>query len=739
MALLDLEQAHAVRFTVDSALLTELGERLVGKPHIALAELIKNAYDADARTVELHFEDDRIEIVDDGHGMQNQEFIDFWMRIGSPHKRFDQRSRRLGRPLTGSKGVGRLAAQFLARNLELVTTSDEAGGVPLGATVDWDKAVAKGNLTDAEAQLGKVVGESRYALNSKHGTRVVLRELNQIWDAAALKALAREIWWLRQPFRNRDKINTSDPLAFEVVFRGRNIEEDVAFEDQINAIQSIWTARLDGELTGERDTSGNALARVSLRFDDESVRQETYRIDNCLLGKANFQIRIYNLVNRQPQGISVKDAREYMRKYGGVHVYDRGFHLPYYGTEQDWLGIEQDHSQREWTSKLLPPELQVSRGLNDLPTNARILGVVNVDTSSEEKSTSEEIKRKGGYLQIQLTRDRLVQNAAYENLVHFVRWALDFYANEYRRRQIELEKPSEVIAPLERKFEEVGEVLERHRDDIPPTAFREIEQSLHEATKAAVTRNETLVRQSSLLGSLAAAGISSLAFQHELGGMSNELDGIVQSISSVKTPDPVAQAALKETSERLTVWLERFRGTRGLFSHLIDKDNREERFQANARVVIDRVYSNLGRLMRNVAFDTSRIDPRLTLPSATFAELSSVFQNVFINAVNAMLDVPLALRKIVVSSETRGKRTIILVQDTGVGVNLIRAPRYFDAFERELEISEERRSLGMGGTGLGLTIVRTIAENLGCQVNFVPPEEGFSTAFALSWEETGND
>lgn len=39
---------RTVNFQADSALLRELGERLVGQPHIALAELIKNAYDADA-------------------------------------------------------------------------------------------------------------------------------------------------------------------------------------------------------------------------------------------------------------------------------------------------------------------------------------------------------------------------------------------------------------------------------------------------------------------------------------------------------------------------------------------------------------------------------------------------------------------------------------------------------------------------------------------------------------------
>ncbi len=47
-------------FSVDAQLLRELGERLVGRPHIALAELIKNSYDADATQVQLRFEHDQI-------------------------------------------------------------------------------------------------------------------------------------------------------------------------------------------------------------------------------------------------------------------------------------------------------------------------------------------------------------------------------------------------------------------------------------------------------------------------------------------------------------------------------------------------------------------------------------------------------------------------------------------------------------------------------------------------------
>jgi hypothetical protein len=42
-------------FTVDSALLAELGEKLVESAHVALVELVKNSYDADATKVTVRF------------------------------------------------------------------------------------------------------------------------------------------------------------------------------------------------------------------------------------------------------------------------------------------------------------------------------------------------------------------------------------------------------------------------------------------------------------------------------------------------------------------------------------------------------------------------------------------------------------------------------------------------------------------------------------------------------------
>ena len=81
-------------FTVDSALLNELGERLVESVHIALLELVKNSYDADATDVRVSFgETDsgkfRLVVKDNGCGMTFDEVQRYWMRIATTNKAAD--------------------------------------------------------------------------------------------------------------------------------------------------------------------------------------------------------------------------------------------------------------------------------------------------------------------------------------------------------------------------------------------------------------------------------------------------------------------------------------------------------------------------------------------------------------------------------------------------------------------------------------------------------------------------
>jgi signal transduction histidine kinase len=726
---------HEVPFTVDSALLRELGERLVGRPHIALAELVKNGYDADAAKVTIRFSLDKIEVIDNGHGMSFEEFVSFWMRIGSPHKQEQRVSRHFGRPVTGSKGVGRLAAQFLAGKLELRTVSENSPKSELVARVNWDEAVQAGDLTHATAlweQISPPV--TKFPNNKPYGTSIILSGLNQTWSSNEFEYLAREVWALQPPFKSNPDLTSDKQKDFAVELESPNEEDVKKFETQMRAVLELWEARLIGKLIHSGKKNDVPCVQLLLEYSDRTALAWEYPAPDSSVYNAEFEIRVFKLQNRLKHGIQVEAAREYFRDNGGVHVYDAGFHLPYYGPDTDWLDIEITHSHRLTTSKLLPDELQISRGMQFLPTQSRLFGVVHVNTSRErEEAKKRRLEKKGEYLKIQVTRDRLVDNKAFNDLYNIVRTALDFYAVQERRRVEEELLASQPVELVSEKFERVDQVLAFYHDQIPEPVFEKLRERIEEAIHASETEAEAMSHQVGLLGSLATAGMSALAYEHEVSKQFLLLADVAEELGGVRVSDKVTRHRLEELSIRLKEWLERARATRSLFSFLMDEDNRTARARFKVKGLIDEVVSQMGILLRGIDVDTSDIDESLRFPEGGFAEWSAIFQNVFINAVNAMLDAE--LKEIVVSSHTRGRTRIIFLQDTGSGVDLASAEELFKAFVRKLNISPERRALGLGGTGLGLAIVKMIASNLSCKVSFVEPDDGFNTAFQLSWTE----
>lgn len=735
---------ESITFTVDSALLRELGERLVGQKHIALAELVKNSYDADAHCVSICFGEDRIEVVDNGHGMDLEEFKSLWMRVGSPHKEQQEKSRHLNRPLTGSKGIGRLSVQFLAREVELKTVSREKPHQQIRAKVNWDEAVeAPGqDLTKAEALYQVGASDCTFAKGYSWGTSVSLTRLVHEWHVEDIVNLAKEIWWLQPPFDVRREIKVEPSAAFEVDLQSPDPKAVEEFKGQMSAYLELWRARVIGELTDEfrKQEEGVLPARrVALKLeyrDDPEPVLEDFWIEQCRLDQVEFEIRIYKLEHRQKHGIKVATAREYFNEYGGVHIYDSDFHLPYYGAKNDWLGIEMDHSHRLSRSKLLPGSLQVPEGMNYLPTNSRLMGVVQVSTGHERRfaqSLSED-ELQNELLQIQISRDRLVANKAYEQLTEIVRWPLDFYAMQTAKRKLVeavAKKPEE---PPKVKLERIEQVLKRHAESIPEPAYQQLRIDIGEAIEASESEAEIMARQTGLLGALATAGISAIAYEHEAQKQYQHLEGLSRRLREMaKTIAAGAGEELAAIADDLEKWLERGRATRSLFVSLMDEENRDLKARFKAGQLVQDVASQIAPLLPGIEVETQGIDEKLRLPEGRFSEWSALLQNLFINAANAMLDS--TRRLISVESRSRGDSRALVVQDTGSGVNLKTAEELFEPFVRRLEISSARRALGMGGMGLGLTIVRMIADTLDCRVQFIEPGVDFSTAAEIRWME----
>ncbi len=221
-----------------------------------------------------------------------------------------------------------------------------------------------------------------------------------------------------------------DDSAFSVLLKSSYPDVVQEFSRQMRAILDIWRGRVRARLLPEE----NAPHGVELR--DGPSKTVVYQVPSCRLADTTYEVRVFDLRHRQPLNITVSTARSYLDRFGGVNVYDGPFRLPYSGSD-DWLGIERAHSARISSSRLVPTELQVRNGLYDLPTNRRLFGSVQISTTHEAQVAEEHGRPRNEILAIQVTRDRLVDNAAYQQLQVMVRAGLDLYAMEYRRAAAE--------------------------------------------------------------------------------------------------------------------------------------------------------------------------------------------------------------------------------------------------------------------------------------------------------------
>lgn len=718
------------KFQADSALLRELGERLVGQPHIALAELIKNAYDADATLCTVSIADNQITVSDNGHGMTEAEFIEYWMTIGTQNKLSRDTSPTLRRRVTGSKGVGRLSAQFLAHKLEIVTSSKSDPSRQLRALVNWDDAVSADSLTEAEARYKTEPRESSFPKQSPHGTRVVMTEVKQQWDIESTRNLGRQLWMLQPPPSRYGSLVThaTDPDDFRITLTSKLGEVKDTFDQQMKAMLRNHMAEISGELKRDGDRT---RAHVRVTFQTGERYSESFDVEP-IIASAEWLIRIFKLSGKQAGGIDVATARAYFERFGGVTVYDGRFRLPYYGAEQDWLKIEFDHSHRRSRSVLLPDRLHVPRALNDLPTQGRLFGLVAIDTGLEAQEASDGQKERGEFLKIQVTRDRLVSNESYQVLRRAVRWSLDYYATRQRLKEQQRAeaKPRKELAT--EKVDRVRSLLvEAHESYPQDETIAELRKEVEGLSGALGSERRAEERARMLLGPLAAAGMAALALEHE---SRKEMRSARQMLSRLtRIGQSMDAPRVIEIGQQIGAWIDRLEETRKLFGPLLDLDDREEIGALAAAPVLQQVVANVRPLVPGMRFSLS-IPSDLYLPPATFAEWNSLFQNVIFNASNATLD--LTKRKVLCSGGRTGRGTWIRIEDNGAGVDYADSAGLFEPFARHVTVSEERRALGLGGMGLGLTIVRMIASQRRARVAFVKPSPGWATAFQLSWSSS---
>jgi signal transduction histidine kinase len=362
------------------------------------------------------------------------------------------------------------------------------------------------------------------------------------------------------------------------------------------------------------------------------------------------------------------------------------------------------------------------------------LGAVEIDTG-HERATAEAVKAKpGDWLQIQPGRDRLHDNAAFVQLRDLVRFSLDYYANRYRAREARSAELLESSEPATIKQERALETLDRHQEQMPATVFREVRREVTEALKASKSEELALDRRAALLAPLASAGMAALALNHELSREARFLEKAASDLRRIAKKHPEIPELL-EVAKSFVDAHDRLFSLRELFAPLLSDIDKDATERLRVQAVVNQAVSAVRTLMPGVEFQLRAIPTGLRFPQGSLAEWNALLQNILTNAWNAMLDSDRALIKFSGGSGPR-KREWLRISDTGKGlsVDLNKAKKLFEPFERSLNISEDRKSIALGGQGLGLSIVRMIARRRKADVEFVEPEKGFSTTLELSWK-----
>lgn len=145
------------KLNIDPKILELLGPSLYTNIYYIIAELIANAYDADAHNVYIIDNDNSITVEDDGKGMSYEGGdISKYLNVArvSRHNTHDEKTD-LGRRKMGRKGVGKLAALSVSENVLVKTVANgEKSGFILSRSVQEDRSLQA--LDDNEITFEKI-------------------------------------------------------------------------------------------------------------------------------------------------------------------------------------------------------------------------------------------------------------------------------------------------------------------------------------------------------------------------------------------------------------------------------------------------------------------------------------------------------------------------------------------------------------------------------------------------------
>lgn len=712
--------SNNVRFTVDAGIITRLGDELVGKRETAVAELIKNSYDADATVVNVTFVNawrvgGTLLIDDNGLGMNREQLINGFMRLSSADKIHHPISPVFRRTRAGRKGIGRFAAQRLGNILTIITQTKESE-TALKVTIHWDDFESDKYLNTIENTI-EVVPKIK-----EQGTLLQIEDLKDSWSDSYVKKIYRSISTLLQPYPLSQTVRNDEDPGFKTFFYRDVIDEAHKIVDEVSEITQFALAVMDTYV------DKNGQAHWSMKCDKFNYHQES------LIGRApedetskmeyirGVRARVYYFIYEASllSGQKRTEIKAIAEEQGGVRLYRKGFRvLPYGEKGDDWIGL--DESARRQT--IIAPHQNIS-----------FFGLVEIDNDGAE------------ILEETSSREGLIQNQAYDELVDYLYRAItamvlkvaDLRGRKGSANQKDWKKKNSTIR-VDAAIEELRNIVENPQKASGDqeqcensSSFynqaKELLDTIVDARKEEKEEQQKLIDENNMLRVLAGTGLVIGEFIHEINRFEPAFSADIEVLRHGITDEDSLQRKIMEMKERL----HSFKAYTAYFDRTISRNVVRELVPINVKEQVDAFYSSIQNDLARAEIDMPApcyLGVGLRTVPMHPSEWMSILFNLYTNAKKALRDTE--HKKMYIKSWRDTEKVYLEFSDNGKGIPEADKENVFNAF------FTTSAPVGRGddtntGTGLGLTIIRDILTSYSGTIEVAEPESGYNTTFKIT-------
>lgn len=323
-----------LHFKTSSGIKSIVGKDLITDKFVAIFELVKNSYDAGAKQVTITFDQDKITILDDGHGMSKNDLVEKWLNLAYSEKKEGTLSKK-DRVYVGSKGIGRFSADRLGSKLK-ITTKIQTEKTQHELLIDWEKFDQ--NLKSLFEEITIDYNEI-YALTNelKSFTQIEIFELHENWSHDDITKVKESLRRLKNPFVDDDGfkilfIDSTDLLEVKEyiksniaeVLKDKSITVEAKFDKKISVklfdrgqkIYEIESDNLTSLSTCPIGANVNYLTTSSKSAFTKKMKVEPVNYGNIFIYKNNFRVMPYGEKDHDLFGLNMRKTQGYKRYLG---------------------------------------------------------------------------------------------------------------------------------------------------------------------------------------------------------------------------------------------------------------------------------------------------------------------------------------------------------------------------------------------------------------------------------------